>query len=209
MTSPTSHEVSRSTPSPASPHQGPAYPETTSEALLPPADFKPFFTLIEDPETGEHHHPTVHYIFADDEPEFLTDATLTAIEQAGEEDSEEKEKEKKKEERFVLVDIAADGKTVVSATSLCARWQALKAGVGQAPSLGQSEEGGGNPMLKISGQELPVVSRQGGKMVKMSMEELVRSFGDRLATLDEVVGKELEEGAAAVTQDPSVQESRA
>ena len=46
-----------------------AYSEPAVEEVPPPPDFKPFFTLIEDPETGDHHHPTVHYIFSDDDPE--------------------------------------------------------------------------------------------------------------------------------------------
>lgn len=43
-------------------------------------ELKPFFTLIEDANTLEYHHPTVHYIFSDDDPEFLTEASLRALE---------------------------------------------------------------------------------------------------------------------------------
>ena len=57
------------------------YEEPPVEDLLPPQDFKPFFVLIEDPETGEYHHPTVHYVFSDDDPEILTSAALEVLDQ--------------------------------------------------------------------------------------------------------------------------------
>ncbi|PYI20139.1 hypothetical protein BO99DRAFT_402152 [Aspergillus violaceofuscus CBS 115571] len=44
------------------------------------SSFQPFFTLIEDANTGEHHNPTVHYIFADDDTDIVTEATLRALE---------------------------------------------------------------------------------------------------------------------------------
>merc|ERR1712070_1210662 len=110
------------------------------------------------------------------------------------------------EERFILLDLAEDGKTVLSTTSLSPNWQALKASVGKAPSLGQSEEegsGGGNPMLTISGQEgvSPASSETGGKKGRRTtkaggarIEDLVRGFEERLGGLDEVLGeKEREE----------------
>src|SRR5947209_8409895 len=44
-------------------------------------DFQPFFTLIENPSTSEHHHPTVHYIFSDDDPEIITEAACRSLAQ--------------------------------------------------------------------------------------------------------------------------------
>ena len=41
--------------------------------------FQPFFTLISDPSTAEHHHPTVHYIFADDDPDIITEAACRSL----------------------------------------------------------------------------------------------------------------------------------
>ncbi|RMY85943.1 hypothetical protein D0862_11057 [Hortaea werneckii] len=204
-------QLGRSTSS-QSGHNSPNYPEPTqASSLLPPPDFKPFFTLIEDPETGEHHHPAVHYIFADDEPEFLTDATLMALEQQQHQQQQEStstSQASEVEERFILLDLAEDGKTVLATTSLSPNWQALKASVGKAPSLGQSEEegsGGGNPMLTISGQEGSRASSAGlggkkGRRMKVGaagegegrVEDLVRGFEERLVGLDEVIGdKEL------------------
>ncbi|KAH8690086.1 hypothetical protein BGW36DRAFT_364812 [Talaromyces proteolyticus] len=45
----------------------------------PPA-FRPFFTLIEDVHSSDYHHPTVHYIFSDDDPDLITEASLRALE---------------------------------------------------------------------------------------------------------------------------------
>ncbi|ETN38201.1 uncharacterized protein HMPREF1541_06232 [Cyphellophora europaea CBS 101466] len=43
--------------------------------------FQPFFTLIEDAVTHEHFHPAVHYIFADDDADIVTEAALRSLEQ--------------------------------------------------------------------------------------------------------------------------------
>ena len=37
--------------------------------------------MIEDTATREHYHPTVHYIFADDEADIITEAALRSLEQ--------------------------------------------------------------------------------------------------------------------------------
>ncbi|KAI6853666.1 hypothetical protein KC323_g9230 [Hortaea werneckii] len=206
--------ASQLAPSSQADHHSPSYPEPTqASSLLPPPDFRPFFTLIEDPETGEHHHPAVHYIFSDDEPESLTDATLMALEQQQQQQQQEQEQTPTPqasdvEERFILLDLAEDGKTVLSTTSLSPNLQALKATVGKAPSLGQSEEegsGGGNPMLTISGQEgvSQASSETGGKKGRRTtkaggarIEDLVRGFEERLVGLDEVLlGEKEREGA--------------
>ncbi|KAJ5929852.1 hypothetical protein N7454_006802 [Penicillium verhagenii] len=42
--------------------------------------FQPFFTLIEDIPTGEYHHPTIHYIFSDDDTDIVTEAALRSLE---------------------------------------------------------------------------------------------------------------------------------
>ncbi|EEA26725.1 hypothetical protein TMatcc_004990 [Talaromyces marneffei ATCC 18224] len=43
-------------------------------------NFKPFFTLIEDANSSDYHHPTVHYIFSDDDAELMTEASLRVLE---------------------------------------------------------------------------------------------------------------------------------
>ncbi|KAI1614519.1 hypothetical protein EDD37DRAFT_637967 [Exophiala viscosa] len=42
--------------------------------------FQPFFTLIEDSVSNEHHHPTVHYIFADDDSDIIAEAACRSLE---------------------------------------------------------------------------------------------------------------------------------
>ncbi|ETI28929.1 hypothetical protein G647_01381 [Cladophialophora carrionii CBS 160.54] len=55
---------------------GSAHPQTAES--IP--SFQPFFTLIEDSVTNEHYHPTVHYIFADDDTDMITEAALRSLE---------------------------------------------------------------------------------------------------------------------------------
>lgn len=48
-------------------------------APQPQVPFQPFFALIEDIVTSEHYHPTVHYIFAEDEPDIITEAACRSL----------------------------------------------------------------------------------------------------------------------------------
>ena len=168
-----------------------SYQETAPEGLLPPPDFKPFFTLIEDAETGETHHPTVHYVFSDDDPELMTSAALDAIERDPTESSE------KPEERMLILDIAPDGKHVVAVTSLSPNWQMVKTATRLAPSWGGEEnEGDAGLMLTISGQEAKNPSSGGharDKKRSSDLDNLVKAFGERLQGLDEVLGREDDE----------------
>ncbi|KAI9888059.1 MAG: hypothetical protein M1823_000181 [Watsoniomyces obsoletus] len=54
-------------------------PATAEEQEQPRPPFAPFFTLVEDVNSSEHFHPTVHYIFSDDDTDLLTDAALRAL----------------------------------------------------------------------------------------------------------------------------------
>lgn len=45
----------------------------------PDHGFRPFFTLIEDANTSEYHHPTVHYIFSDDDTDLVTEGALRSL----------------------------------------------------------------------------------------------------------------------------------
>ncbi|KAK3719476.1 hypothetical protein LTR37_004334 [Vermiconidia calcicola] len=182
-----------------------AYQEPPHEQLLAPPDFQPFFTLIEDPETGEHHHPTVHYMFSDDDPEFLTSAALDALDTA-EDGSAEVRQTGPVEERCVIVDMAADGKTVASASSLSPEWQALKTTITQAPSLfNNSEKAAKGLVLKISGQEkMPAVMSRGKRRPQeqdAGIDELLKKFGDRLQSLDEALGTRDVDNEGALTTE--------
>lgn len=52
--------------------------EEGQENLTHPT-FQPFFALIEDAHTSDYHHPTVHYIFSDDDTEIVTEAALRSL----------------------------------------------------------------------------------------------------------------------------------
>ncbi|KAJ5810694.1 uncharacterized protein N7503_002912 [Penicillium pulvis] len=62
-----------------SPHGDPPAAEAQDGTSQQPA-FQPFFTLIEDIPAGEYHHPTVHYIFSDDDTDIITEAALRSLE---------------------------------------------------------------------------------------------------------------------------------
>ncbi|KAJ5496191.1 hypothetical protein N7463_008178 [Penicillium fimorum] len=55
------------------------HPEEGSEQPLSHPAFEPFFTLIEDAHTSDYHHPTVHYIFSDDDTDIVTEAALRSL----------------------------------------------------------------------------------------------------------------------------------
>ena len=169
------------------------YHEDVTEDLVPPPDFKTFFTLIEDPETGEHHHPTVHYIFSDDDPEILTNAALEALDDH-ETDPQYTNPIDKLEHRYVIVDISADGKTVASVSSLSREWQALQTTIAQAPSWGDDSKSEDRGLkLKISGQESKrrddVKERRRSLQMADNIENLVAAFSEKLDGLDEVLGR--------------------
>jgi hypothetical protein len=157
---------------------------------LPPPDFRPFFTLLEDPDTGEHHHPSVHYIFSDDNPDFLTSAVVDGMDQ---------EQAAKDRERMILLDMAPDGKTIVEAQSLSQHWQILRTTVGQAPSWADEVSRKDIPglMLNIQGME-------GGKLKSQSnrrnntqedtmarIEGMISNYGACLSTLEGLIKKDV------------------
>lgn len=168
------------------------YAEPAAEELLPPPDFKSFFTLIEDPETGEHHHPTVHYIFSDDDPEILTAAALEALDE-DKANAGLVAQQNEVQERYVVVDMAADGKSIASASSLSPDWQALKTSISQAPDWNQdSRSGDGSLMLKISGQvSRPIGTAKPKKSQPQpgNLDDLVKTFSERLQGLGDVLGR--------------------
>ncbi|KXT00233.1 hypothetical protein AC578_1228 [Pseudocercospora eumusae] len=151
------------------------YPEAEDETQLqPPADFKPFFTLIEDPVTREHHHPVVHYVFADDDQDIITNAALETLPPKPLDVNDV-------EDRFIIVDMAADGKQVISATSLSANWQGLTTKVAQAPSWGDdSNLADRGLMLHISGQE----ARGEKRRAQGEIQGLIKAFDDHLDDLN-------------------------
>jgi hypothetical protein len=159
-----------------------------NNAPTAPPDFKPFFALVEDPITGEYHHPEVHYIFADDEDQgVLTSAALRAIDK---EDNTLQDGEDA-EERVAIIDMDSDGRTVLGISSLSPDWQALRTQVWQAPGRSDNKQGTADRglMLRVSGKETGT-SSGAGKQNAEDLDALVKNFGLALESLDEVLGEE-------------------
>lgn len=123
-----------------------AYPQAAEDSVVAPADFRPFFTLITDTSTDEHHHPLVQYIFSDDDPDHLTTTIADTL---------NPRQESTRAQRVVLLDVAQDGKTIAAVHSLSADWQVAQACIGQAPSWNEQgpERATGGLMLEIQGTE--------------------------------------------------------
>ncbi|KAM0717507.1 hypothetical protein Q7P37_007359 [Cladosporium fusiforme] len=161
-------------------------PRPDETSLTTPPDFKPFFALVEDPVTGEYHHPEVHYVFSDDEDQgVLTHAALEAIDK---EDNTLHEGEGT-DERVAIIDMDYDGRTVLGSSSLSPEWQALRTEIWEAPGKpGGSRHGATERglMLRVSGKEHG--GRMAGEMnVRKDVDQLVQWFGSCLQELDEVL----------------------
>ena len=164
-------------------------PTTEDYTPAPPPDFKPFFALVEDPVTGEYHHPEVHYVFSDDEDRgILTSAALRAIDK----DDNTVQDAEGAEERVAVIDMDYNGRTVLGISSLSPDWQALRTEVWQAPGRTDNKQGGADIglMLRVSGKEATASKRSTGKQNSADIDSLVKSYGHRLESLDEVLGED-------------------
>jgi hypothetical protein len=177
-----------------------------------PPDFKPFFALVEDPITGEYHHPEVHYVFSDDEDQgLLTSAALRAIDK---EDNtlQDAGVGEAVEARVAVIDMDYDGRTVLGISSLSPEWQALRTEVWQAPGRSDNKQGGADRglMLRVSGKEMSGTQRAAGKQNSGDVEAWIKSFGQGLESLDEVLGEDdargREEGSHVVHSQRPVSE---
>ncbi|KAF2856802.1 hypothetical protein T440DRAFT_8713 [Plenodomus tracheiphilus IPT5] len=195
-----------------------AYLEPSSEqTLLPPPNFRPFFTLIEDNVSGEHYHPYVHYIFADDDPIVVTAASMRGLgldetEYLPRDAEEEEERQRLRDvegideqdlpvesplppaipgvkEHYLIVDVGADGRTIEDAQSLSSEWQITNAHVRVAPSFDESSPEQGF-MLQVEGVEVPKKTKGKGKG-QAGQEKLNeardQSQGDIFTALDGLV----------------------
>jgi hypothetical protein len=145
--------------------------------------FQPFFTLIYDSLTSEHYHPTVYYIFADDEegPEVISDGVLRSLHRLehGDKDKNTTEGEPKIREHVLVLDIDLKpsgldepaGYEVTNAQSLSSDWQVGNVEVTNAPTMSEGDSDGGL-MLRIEGRG-PVVDDREHEMGRESLEDLV------------------------------------
>lgn len=212
------------------------YLEPGSEhTLLPPPNFQPFFTLIEDTTSGEHHHPYVHYVFADDEPSMVTATLMRSMglddtkyltqdaqnqterlraQEGGSEDGEDSPVESPLpppipgvKERYMIIDLAADGRTIVDAQSLSPDWQITDRNIRTAPSFDENSPDQGF-MLRIEGTEIPRNSKGKGKGQAGSDklgEAREKSQDDIFGALDVLVG-EIEGGLATAAKITGMQQ---
>ncbi|KAB5584981.1 hypothetical protein GE09DRAFT_1068950 [Coniochaeta sp. 2T2.1] len=163
---------------------------TTTEATEPspqPLRFTQLFTTITSTThpsgRTSTHHPTVHYVFADDDPRVLTSA-LAQYEHGVESDDEQQERQEYEDEgqgrqgygttnRAVVLDIvphtaAAAGYEVVWASSLSADWAVVEAHLGRMDGGGgggiQGTGGGGGMLtLRIEGVSVEAGGGEGGR----------------------------------------------
>ncbi|KAI9768729.1 MAG: hypothetical protein M1840_004724 [Geoglossum simile] len=190
----------------------PPYPSPSLEEPRPL--FLPFFTLVEDSTTAEHHHPAVHYIFSDDDTDLVTEASLCAVSRrstglSGSSSSLQQDSSGSSisalpahkpgvKERYIVLDVGPSGDTVVAAHSLTSDWQVLGVDVTNAPTWVAEDENaggaaaGGNVMglmLRIEGTEGPWSGNAGKKVEggNLDMQELTSLFDKRMATLRKVV----------------------
>ncbi|ORY68622.1 uncharacterized protein BCR38DRAFT_482125 [Pseudomassariella vexata] len=128
-----------------------------------PPPFAPIFTLVNNTSTRTTHHPKVHYIFSDDDPDLLTQA----LAQQHDANLHNSASDPALSDRAVILDLAQDsegGYNVSWASSLSPSWAVVNAQVSQIspPSSDGGGGGGGssdNPkkpgrlMLRIEGVE--------------------------------------------------------
>jgi hypothetical protein len=190
-----------------------SYDEHTIESSVqpapPPPNFHPFFTLIEDPITNEHHHPTVHYIFADDDADIITEAACRSLEESQVQDDESQSQAIASEpttsrylpppvpglkEHYLVLDVhptnppteipdgaTAPGLEVSQAHSLSSEWQVLRTRITQAPTIGDSKDDEEGLMLRIEGRgDTPENEGKEKAREKEGLEELIERFQRRL-----------------------------
>ena len=189
------------------PQESTSYDDDT--AISPsslPHNFQPFFTLIEDPITHEHYHPTVHYIFADDEADIITEASIRSLEDLPTSESQAiasastKEEEGTRylpppqpgvKEHYLILDVqstssfppgevSSQGYAVTHSTSLSSDWQVLRMNITQAPTIGDSPEDEGL-MLRVEGRgNTPIDNVSVTQQENQSLEGMIDRFQRRL-----------------------------
>lgn len=170
----------------------PELQEDQGETLLPPPTFHPFFTLINDSASGETYHPATYYVFADDDPDVLTTATLHALEGQSSRYPEDEEtvdtRNDGDEERYLVVDMHEDGTRVKEIKSLSSKWAVTGAEIRGAPTFQQEggavgEVGAGNEglmlMIEGMGMDVPISGGEGKDKTAREMAKKARAR-DRL-----------------------------
>ena len=187
------------------PQESTSYDDPIIDSSSLPPNFQPFFTLIEDPITHEHYHPTVHYIFADDEADIITEASIRSLEDSWSESQAIASASTKEEggtrylpppqpgvkEHYLILDVqstssfppgdvSSQGYAVTHSTSLSSDWQVLRTNITQAPTIGDSPEDEGL-MLRIEGRgNTPTDNVAVTQQENQSLEGMIDRFQRRL-----------------------------
>ncbi|KAK7544254.1 uncharacterized protein J3D65DRAFT_11343 [Phyllosticta citribraziliensis] len=209
-------------------------PAAEAQTLLPPANFTPFFTLVEDASTGHTEHPSVHYVFADDDPELhtaifaralgdtsaVTSARHTSRHRSGfargneEEDDESSDPAAAaspqpilppsvpgQKDRYVVLDLSADARSITQAQSLSREWQVISTSISAAPTFteeGDDAGGSGALMLRVEGLEMATRGSggrgTGGSVEEEAVDEVRRGAGGDLVSGLETLLRRLEDG---------------
>lgn len=145
-------------------------PSLSPQPTLP--SFSPIFALVTSStypsQRPTTHHPTIHYIFADDDPELLTEALARHHDPDSDPDSDQT----RPRERAIVLDMVPTddglGFDVGSANSLSSDWAVVNAHVSRMEGVdgalaGPHGDGRGAPILHIEGVGIapsptPVVS---------------------------------------------------
>ncbi|KAF2102555.1 hypothetical protein NA57DRAFT_52122 [Rhizodiscina lignyota] len=196
------------------------YISVTDDQLRPPRSFQPFFAIVEDAGTREVTHPSVHYVFSDDDPEVITAASLRSlgadevatatlrridsegqglVTRAGDElprDAALPPRRPGVVEQYVLMDMAADGQSVVSAKSLSADWAVTGTNLRNAPTFdaSQAADDGVAPglMLKVEGMDAAESASHGRREHEIRAEQMYEMKrkalgGDNVAAMGQLV----------------------
>lgn len=158
--------------------------------------------MIEDTITHEHFHPTVHYIFADDDADIITEAACRslALDDGSEAITSEMESRYLPsyrpgvKEHYLVLDIqptdsdegTAGGLEVTHAQSLSSEWQVLRTSISEAPTIGESPEDEGL-MLRIGGRGNTPPEAQGKTAEGETVEEMIERFQKRLDDVRQVM----------------------
>lgn len=152
--------------SPESQQQPPSPPAAAQQLQQTPPSFQPLFTLVTDSTSRATHHPRVHYIFSDDDPDVLTSALAQHHATAFEHDTSSPEASggASRPERAIVLDLVPTetdpetnasgvGYDVAWASSLSADWAVTSARVSRIEEgEGDTEDdGAGRLMLRIEG----------------------------------------------------------
>lgn len=113
--------------------------------------------VVEDIGSGEHHHPHIHYVFSDDDPELLTNAVLHNLDQSLviEQSSEMlPEGGSAVKDRVLILDLDESGRNVTAVQSLSQEWQIGNTTLSAAPTFANGvQEENNSLMLTIQGRE--------------------------------------------------------